>query len=356
MPSQFSVFCRGVYMSLTPATSTPKASSIDAGRELPTIVINTRPAERATALTQRLMDAGMSVVEMPMLALKPRLSTDADKALMGQWLAGEYQALVVISPTAAELGMAAWQSLRDNIRHNALQDSHNRQGGFYDSRAQSDEHLKAPSQLIAVGQATATALTQTKPDTVRCPIRQPEIASNEGMLAMPEIKQLQAGDKLLIWRGLGGRRLLVDALQARGVHIDSIAWYERSIPDDAVRQYQQWQDSFFTGTHADTDAAQVTASSGRVKPSIRPIVIVSSGAAFENWVQVVDRAPSRKLGQSSIDTTTGDQHEFRLGLDDFSYVVLGERLANIVAAQQLSYWRVDDLAPETILSVIAPHA
>jgi uroporphyrinogen-III synthase len=41
-----------------------------------------------------------------------------------------------------------------------------------------------------------------------------------------------------------------------------------------------------------------------------------------------------------------------LQLTDFAYVVLGERLANMVARQQLSYWRVEDLAPTTILAAI----
>ena len=39
-------------------------------------------------------------------------------------------------------------------------------------------------------------------------------------------------------------------------------------------------------------------------------------------------------------------------LSDFAYVVLGERLANLVAEQGLSYWRVEDLAPQTILAAI----
>ena len=41
-----------------------------------------------------------------------------------------------------------------------------------------------------------------------------------------------------------------------------------------------------------------------------------------------------------------------LKLSDFAYLVLGERLANMVAKKQLSYWRVEDLAPKTILTAI----
>ena len=157
---------------------------------------------------------------------------------------------------------------------------------------------------------------------------------------MPEIDSLQAGDKLLVWRGLGGRRLLVDTLQARGVHIDSIAWYERKMPADAMTQYEEWQTQFLT-----QQSLQQTTSVAQPKP----IVIVSSGTAFEHWEAIVKAVAAKVVeSKSSMDKPTHPA----LQLTDFAYVVLGERLANMVARQQLSYWRVEDLAPATILAAI----
>ncbi|WP_368039515.1 uroporphyrinogen-III synthase, partial [Psychrobacter sp. DAB_AL32B] len=112
------------------------------------------------------------------------------------------------------------------------------------------------------------------------------IANNEGMLAMPEIESLQAGDKLLVWRGLGGRRLLVDTLQARGVHIDSIAWYERTMPIDAMAQYQQWLVQLLV-----QQSLPQTLSVEQPKP----IVIISSGTAFEHWESVVKALAAQGL-------------------------------------------------------------
>ncbi len=60
----------------------------------------------------------------------------------------------------------------------------------------------------------------------------PQTANNEGMLTLPQIKSLTAHDRVLIWRGVGGRRLLHDTLVAKGVHIDAIEWYERTTPSD----------------------------------------------------------------------------------------------------------------------------
>ena len=301
---------------------------------MPQIVINTRPVERAAPLTQHLQVAGLIVVDMPMLTLRPRQTTDLDIALMHQWMAGEYKALVVVSPTAAASGLVAWQSLEHEKRKYKAKDGN-------DNYAQRlSKGLSLPSPLVAVGEATAAEFSQVRIDTTDYQILQPETANNEGMLAMTEIDSLQAGDKLLIWRGLGGRRLLVDTLQARGVHIDSIAWYERTMPIDAMAQYQQWQQDFLT--HSTTSSQQP-----------KPIVVISSAAAFEHWSNIVNDDQSKTLEKKqNTDAVADIEQRLSLTLKDFSYVVLGERLANMVAAQQLSYWRVEDLSPDTILSAI----
>ena len=305
---------------------------------MPQIVINTRPVERAASLTQHLQAAGLVVVEMPMLTLRPRPTTDIDIALMHQWMAGEYKALVIVSPTAAASGLVAWQSLDHEKRKYKAKDGNDK----YVQRF--SEGLSLPSPLVAVGEATAAEFSQVRIDTTSYQILQPETANNEGMLAMPEIDSLQAGDKLLIWRGLGGRRLLVDTLQARGVHIDSIAWYERTMPIDAMAEYQQWQQAFLT--HSTTSDIVLPKQS-------KPIVVISSAAAFEHWSSIVNNGQSKTLKiEQNSDAVTDIAQRLSLTLKDFSYVVLGERLANMVAAQQLSYWRVEDLSPDTILSAI----
>ena len=320
-------------MSCSSPKSTDSNQPIDTPSLLPQVVINTRPVERAAPLTRHLQAAGMSVIDMPMLTLQPRSTTDNDMILMRQWLAGEYQALVIVSPTAAASGLAIWQLLERERQANGATDK--AVEGIEDSLGV----LVAPSHLIAVGEATAAVLNEVKLPFASYQVLQPAIANNEGMLSMPEIDSLQAGDKLLVWRGLGGRRLLVDTLQARGVHIDSIAWYERKIPVDAMAQYQQWLQDF---------DSQNAIGGITISQQAKPIVIVSSGTAFEHWQSIVQATKTLNLAAEnqamSVNVT--------LELSDFAYVVLGERLANMVAEQHLSYWRVEDLAPETILTAI----
>ncbi|WP_350657547.1 uroporphyrinogen-III synthase [Psychrobacter sp. S1-30-MNA-CIBAN-0213] len=296
----------------------------------PAVVINTRPLERAAPLTEHLQAAGLTVVDMPMLTLQPRAVNDTDIELMRDWLAGNYEALVIVSPTAAASGLAVWQALEEANKP-------------YDNGALSESNMlrtnKAPSHLIAVGEATASVL-QDPQLPFNYPVLQPTIANNEGMLAMPEIEHLQAGDKLLIWRGLGGRRLLVDTLKARGVHIDSIAWYERILPTDASTNYKQWLEQFIKQNTVQSQQSNQSQAS-------KPIVVISSGTAFEHWSSVVQ--------QTQSDSNFALEHTVLPVLSDFNYVVLGERLADMVAAEQLSYWRVEDLSPATILAAIVQN-
>ena len=310
-------------------------------------VINTRPVERAAPLTEHLQAAGFKVVDIPMLALQARAIGTTDIDIMRAWLAGDYKALVMVSPTAAASGLALWQKLTYQSNQQS-DDSTYHHTSDIDKETQFDlqpspllDSLIAPSQLIAVGEATAQVLRQAQLSTASYKVLQPTIANNEGMLAMPEIEQLQAGDKLLIWRGLGGRRLLVDTLQARGVHIDSIAWYERTLPDDALTNYQRWAQASYSKLPAET----------AIKLS-KPIVIVSSGSAFEHWQSVVKQAAS---AQYNDDDAIIKNLPIPV-VADFIYVVLGVRLATMLAEQQLDYLQVEDLLPATIANTIKRQA
>lgn len=361
-------------MSSTSSHSKPTARHKSAAPSAPThVVINTRPVERAAPLTQYLQAAGLSVVEIPMLTLQPRPTTDADMALMRQWFAGNYQALVIVSPTAAAAGLAVWQALARecHAQHSKTNgDKQNNESQNNESQKTTErQNLSAPSHLIAVGEATAAVLNEAKIKAASYHVLQPRVANNEGMLAMPEIDSLQAGDKLLVWRGLGGRRLLVNTLQARGVHIDSIAWYERIMPHEACRQYNQWLQQFSTAASVPSPlsseavpAAPSTAQHPKPIPKqSQPVVIISSATAFEHWRQVVSQGKRQANDETSAEDTvkqplagsTGADGLPKLKLSDFAYVVLGERLANMVADEQLSYWRVEDLAPATILAAIS---
>ena len=124
------------------------------------LFINTRPAIRAKALTQCLTQAGVVVFELPLLALQARAYTTD---LQQQFQQLEHvQAIVVVSPTAVEIGMQYLQ--------------------------RSQLELSALSQIawIAVGQKTADVLAQYGVEA-----HVPEVETSEGMLDLPLFSQRQ---------------------------------------------------------------------------------------------------------------------------------------------------------------------
>lgn len=176
------------------------------------VLLYTRP-KQATSLVFDDID----VIDLPLLRLHcfgvDKLSCD-DKDAMLAFMAGSFDVVVVVSTEAAYGAMRFLQT--HNIHH-----------------ASELGYRRAPI-FIAVGQATKDALAQFG----FCAIT-PDVMSNEGMLAMSEINGLNSQHRVLIWRGVGGRRVLHNALVERGTDVRAIAWYQRQIPDELPSQYQQ---------------------------------------------------------------------------------------------------------------------
>lgn len=249
------------------------------------IFINTRPTSRSLLLTQAMQDKGMTVLEMPLLELAPIDISEREQQYQQQFCQQQdrYQALVVVSPTAARMGLAACPK------------------GFVPNCA-----------VIAVGHATADIL-RAEGWQVQCP----EEYSNEGMIKMPALNSLGAGNHILVWRGRGGRRVLVNFLQDNEVEVHAIAWYQRQCPIDAPTKFEQLQQQLAT-----------------LDSNERPIALVSSGEAFTNW---------RLLFAESE-----DRADKGLELADFNYLTFGKRLTETLDELQLNCIRIDNLDAEEV--------
>jgi len=292
------------------------------------VVINTRPIERAAPLSAALAANNHRVVELPLLTLQPRHASRHDDLLMQRWLRGAYAVTVVVSPTAAAMAIAYWQQAQQSSAAEA-------------NTNDADSAITAisqPSQIIAVGDATAAVLRE-----YGLTVEQPLIANNEGMLQMPLIAGLKASDQVLMWRGLGGRRLLVETLRQRGINVDSIAWYERIWPPASAPLYQQWLSNYRLAQQ--TETAQQSAQA--------PVVIISSGAAFEYWQHLVATTKVMAADQSLTDHSADRDTNSALKLADFDYIVLGDRLAAFLHEHQLTYYQVESLDTATIVAAVA---
>lgn len=84
--------------------------------------------------------------------------------------------------------------------------------------------LKAVDRCFAVGPTTA-AVIENQGLVVSYPDNE---WNSEGLLALPELGQV-SGERIIIFRGRGGRELLGQALRERGARVDYCELYERKI-------------------------------------------------------------------------------------------------------------------------------
>ncbi len=160
-------------------------------------VLVTRPAAQAAGLAARLETLGAAPILFPALEILPPARPDALRAVLDN-LAG-YHLAIFISPTAAELGLAA--------------------AGAW----------PAGVEVAAVGQGTAQALRERGITRVLTPASG---ADSEHLLALPQLADL-ADKRILVFRGEGGREQLADTLRERGARVDYAECYRRGRPEAA---------------------------------------------------------------------------------------------------------------------------
>lgn len=281
------------------------------------IFINTRPKNRATQLTDAMQHKGLTVLSLPLLELIPTKISELEQQYHHDFCtqvdysgrtnnSAGYQALVVVSPTAAQIGLAACPT------------------GFIPE-----------CEVIAVGHKTAEILRDAG-WKVQCP----DEYSNEGMMRMVSLSILGNGDKVLIWRGQGGRRLLINHLQKNHVEVHSIAWYQRQCPKNAVDDFESIHQLLVRlkiqyTNHSSKVNAGLNSSPVDIQPTFRPIVLISSGEAFTNWRQLLD--------ENKMYPQKGRKQDTQFQLTDFNYLTFGKRLTDTLMNLKLSCVQVEHL-------------
>lgn len=97
--------------------------------------------------------------------------------------------------------------------------------------------LPASVQCVAVGEATAEALESY----FKCRALVPETHDSEGMIALPELQQVE-GKNVVLVKGRGGRTLLAKTLKQRGAFINPLVVYQRLAAQPSSDAWlQQWQ-------------------------------------------------------------------------------------------------------------------
>ena len=167
-------------------------------------VLNTRPAHQSAELTAALRAAGAQVSELPLIAIAPRELSPAQNRLLLDL--DRYDAVFFVSANAAQLGLDAIANLWPQWPH------------------------QLPA--YAVGERTARVLRDAG-----LRVHVPAQADSEGLLAMSALQDVR-GKKFLLFRGEGGRELLINTLRERGAHLDVLELYRRELPAAATTQWQ----------------------------------------------------------------------------------------------------------------------
>ncbi|MFY9178928.1 MAG: uroporphyrinogen-III synthase [Venatoribacter sp.] len=173
-------------------------------------VIVTRPSKQAQPITEELRGLGYSVHNLPLMNIVP-VPDNAEHALLRQQIQNlnEYQAVVVVSINAAEIGLH-WL----------------------------DQYWpQAPVGIdwIAVGPSTQEILENAGLQ-VHCPA---ESYDSEGMLELACLSESKIKDKkVLLWRGIGGRETLASTLRQRGAKVEYAELYQRL---EIQYSHEEWQ-------------------------------------------------------------------------------------------------------------------
>jgi uroporphyrinogen-III synthase len=171
-------------------------------------VLITRPAHQADNMATLVEAAGGRAFRFPAIEIQP-LTSDALKQAVSAL--AQCDIAIFISANAVTFGMKTIAA----------------------------QHAQLPPQLklAAVGSATAQSLTALghTPD-----ITPADDFRSESLLAHPALQNV-AGQRIVIFRGEGGRELLGDTLSARGADVSYAECYRRTRPtaDPAVIE-QQW--------------------------------------------------------------------------------------------------------------------
>lgn len=256
------------------------------------LFINTRPSDRAKALTECLKQADFNVIELPVLELRAKPLDDT--------LRHNYQSLiqsdviVVVSPTAVDIGM-------QYLQHVGL-----------------DAHALKHIQWIAVGKATATALAAYGVESIT-----PEVETSEGMLSLPIFDRLEGIRGIAFWRGEGGRQFMMQQCVLKDIPIFNFVLYERFCPQQTIEKFSK------------VSAYLLNENVLEKKPYW---ICISSEASWRNWVMLCD-----------LDNTLLSKCHY-LVLGERLYQILIHDQANLQQTYTVS--QLADLNPQTILNSI----
>ncbi|WP_334079155.1 uroporphyrinogen-III synthase [Microbulbifer sp. M83] len=167
-------------------------------------VLTTRPAHQSTDWCAELAAAGATVDSIPMLAIEPIDTGPACQRIRDQVLDfDQVEHAIFVSRNAVRLAFDWLDSYWPQ--------------------------LPAGPRYYAIGAATARDLES---HDVTCSSAGGGMDS-EALLALPALQRVE-GERVLVFRGAGGRTLIGETLRERGARVDYCELYHRTLPGAAA--------------------------------------------------------------------------------------------------------------------------
>jgi len=172
-------------------------------------ILITRPSGREEHLRQLIEQAGGTVLHYPVIHIQPPPALDITQLVNLRDKLHSFTVAIFISPTAVEQSRIYFPAL--------------------------PEHFT----IVAIGSKTAAALRQQNiPVDVEASEHNTESLLKDPFFQMPKIQ----GQRILIFRGNGGRALLGDTLIRRGAQVRYVETYQRDLPPHHPLNKQQLSD------------------------------------------------------------------------------------------------------------------
>lgn len=174
-------------------------------------VIITRPLAQAEPWAEQLHSEGFATRWLNLLEIRAVAEPEQERAVQNLIMDFDlYQNAIFVSQNAVHYGMEwldrYWPQLPMGVNYFAV--------GATTAR-----------QLLAYG-VSVQDLQQAESGSM----------TSESLAQAPGLQDI-AGEKVIIFRGVGGRGYLGDILRARGAQVDYCELYERRLPDGAIAQW-----------------------------------------------------------------------------------------------------------------------
>lgn len=240
----------------------------------PLQVLITRPLAQAASWAQALGERGVDARCVPVLVLEA-LTDDAERQAIKNCIVDVdlYQKAIVVSRNAVDFAMewldAWWPQLPTGIEWFAVG--------------------KTTAEALAAHGIAVSALEQASDGAM----------TSETLLQAEALQQV-AGEKIVIFRGQGGRGHMGEILRARGASVDYCELYRRAVPPEAAASLatligeQRWQPDL-VAVHSGESLQHFMQILTEVS------VLTGEPLLADNWRQVALMVPGERVAALATD-------------------------------------------------------